>query len=90
MQAHTPNLSLLHTTTVQYQSLLRTTNAEPALGCTLMIPLGQYVSEDRDYAPKELFAFILMFQERIDAKFPCLYSWLDLKAAHVTLRGIMG
>ena len=55
-----------------------------------MIPLGQYVSEDRDYAPKELFAFILMFQERVDAKFPGLYSWLDLKAAHVTLRGIMG
>jgi len=55
-----------------------------------MIPFGRYVAEDRDYAPSELFAFILMFQERVDARFPGLYSWLDLGAAHVTLRGIMG
>jgi hypothetical protein len=59
------------------------------LGCTLMIPFGRYVAEDREYAPKELFAYIALFQERVDARFPGLYSWLGLDAAHVTLRGII-
>jgi hypothetical protein len=54
-----------------------------------MIPFGRYVAEDREYAPKELFAYIALFQERVDARFPGLYSWLGLDAAHVTLRGII-
>lgn len=63
-------------------------SAGNSFGCTVMIPLGRYVQEERAYAPQHLFTAIQHFQNSVEELFPGLYTWLAPASYHVTLRAI--
>ena len=59
-----------------------------SFGCTVMIPLGRYAMENRDYAPHKLLSAIEAFRGSVEVQFPGLYTWLTPESYHVTLRAI--